>query len=103
MAQTEYDVHSWNEIYQQLFEIVGLELSLKLFDELRGLQINFPTRLISSKNIGAIVLDHYNGTNLKQLAHKLDYSERHLRRLIQLEKEKNSYENARKSIKLRAL
>lgn len=39
-------------------------------------------RLVSSDHIKQVVLNEYDGTNLKELAMFYGYSERHLRRLI---------------------
>lgn len=85
---TEYDVYAWNDIYQQLEKIVGAELTIQLFQEFRGMQINFPMKLLSSEFIGEVTFSEFNGKNLKELSRKFGYSERHLRRLIQAEKEK---------------
>lgn len=39
-------------------------------------------RLVSSDHIKQVVLNEYDGTNLKELAMFYGYSERHLRRLL---------------------
>lgn len=46
-------------------------------------------RLVSSDHIKQVVLNEYDGTNLKELAMFYGYSERHLRRLL-----KDDSENA---------
>lgn len=86
----EYDVYAWNDIYRQLEKIVGAELTIQLFQEFRGMQINFPMKLLSSEFIGEIAFLEFDGKNLKELSRKFGYSERHLRRLIQAEREKEN-------------
>lgn len=76
------DIYSWNTIYRDFAKIIGVESTLEIFENYHGTQINFPMRLVSSDHIKEVVLNEYDGTNLKELAIFYGYSERHLRRLL---------------------
>lgn len=76
------DIYSWNTIYREFAKIIGVESTLEIFENYHGTQINFPMRLVSSDHIKQVVLNEYDGTNLKELAMFYGYSERHLRRLL---------------------
>lgn len=76
------DIYSWNTIYREFAKIIGVESTLKIFENYHRTQINFPMRLVSSDHIKQVVLNEYDGTNLKELAMFYGYSERHLRRLL---------------------
>lgn len=67
------------DIYNQLVDIVGLENTAKLYENLKGQQITFPMRLYKTDYVVKEVKRRYNGKNLKELAREYDYSERHLR------------------------
>lgn len=85
--RTTEETFVWNEPYKQLAKLVGAAETLKIYQEFRGLQVNFPVRLIAGQYIGEIVYAEYDGKNLATLARRYGYSERHLRRLIQKEKQ----------------
>ena len=76
------DIYSWNTIYREFAKLIGVESTLEIFENYHGTQINFPMRLVSSDHIKQVVLNEYDGTNLKELAMFYGYSERHLRRLL---------------------
>lgn len=76
------DIYSWNAVYRDFAKIIGIESTLEIFENYHGTQINFPMRLVSSDYIKQLVLNEYDGTNLKELAMFYGYSERHLRRLL---------------------
>lgn len=81
------DIYSWNTIYREFAKIIGVESTLEIFENYHGTQINFPMRLVSSDHIKQVVLNEYDGTNLKELAMFYGYSERHLRRLLKVDSE----------------
>ena len=70
------------EIYNQLIDIVGLEHTRKIYEYFKGQQITFPMRFYKSEYIGQEVKQQYDGTNLKELARKYGYTERHIRELL---------------------
>ena len=70
------------EIYNQLAEIVGVENTLTLYENLKGQQVTFPMRLYKTDYVAEEVRKRYNGRNIKELAREYNYSERHLRSFL---------------------
>ncbi|WP_125767212.1 Mor transcription activator family protein [Lapidilactobacillus wuchangensis] len=80
--QDDIDVSALHPTYQQLYDLVGKETMLQLYDELKGQQVSFPMRLYDSNKVEQIVQREYNGANLKELTQKYGYSQRWMKRLI---------------------
>jgi Mor family transcriptional regulator len=53
-----------------------------MYENYRGLQVTFPTRLFNSDYVKAKIPQEYDGTNIKQLAKKYGYSEKSVRRIL---------------------
>ena len=62
--------------------MLDIESARKIFEEYRGQQITFPVEFYSKRYIYAQIADEYNGSNIKQLATKYEYSERTIRRIL---------------------
>lgn len=77
-----------NGIYKDMAEVLGIEVILKIYQNYKGLQVTFPTRLLSKEYVIEEVNKEYNGKNLKQLAIKYSYSERWLRKMLKDKKER---------------
>lgn len=77
-----------NGVYKEFAEILGYEVTVLIYNYFKGLQITFPTKLLSREYVKKKVLKEYNGTNLKFLARKFNYSERWLRNILTTEKNK---------------
>lgn len=71
-----------NGIYGELAEMFDEETARHFYEEYRGQQITFPMEFYDKESIYAMIVAEYNGTNIKQLAAKYDYSERSIRRII---------------------
>lgn len=69
-------------IYREIAEILDFNAAYKLFQELRGQQINFPQRFYDSTKVKEIVKVEYTGHNAKELAKKYGYSERRIRQFV---------------------
>ncbi len=78
----EVDISSLHGIYRELAEIIGVELTIAVFNELKGQQITFPSRLYERDYVIEEVKIRYNGANLKELAREFNYTERWIRKLI---------------------
>lgn len=78
----EVDISSLHGIYRELAEIIGVELTIAVFKELKGQQITFPSRLYEKEYVIEEVRIRYNGANLKELAREFNYTERWIRKLI---------------------
>lgn len=73
----------YNGIYSDMVEILGEEITHKIYQYYRGQQVSFPMRLYSKKYTMNYLQKHYNGKNLKELSRQLGYSERWIKQLIQ--------------------
>lgn len=76
------------ETYAQLVELVGEELTEKIYQLYRGQQVSFPMRLYNRDKVAKQVLLEYNGHNIAELTRKYDYSQRWVRQMIQEGKNK---------------
>ena len=88
------EVELYNDIYKEIFELVGLDATLKIYLRFKGQQITYPVRLYNPQMIQQNVIKEYDGTNIAELARKYDYSEKTIRRMIKdsLEEEKSDDE-----------
>lgn len=78
----EKESELYNTVYKEISEIVGLDAALKIYLRFKGQQVNFPVRLYNPQVIQQNVIKEFDGTNVAELAHKYDYSERTIRRMI---------------------
>lgn len=78
------DVDSSNlqGVYKELAEIIGMEATIAVYNELKGQQVTFPTRLYERNYVIEEVNSRYNGVNLKELAKEFNYTERWIRTFI---------------------
>lgn len=74
--------NKYNDVYQEIIDELGLETTLKIYEMFKGLQINFPVRLYNSDYIKGCIMEEYNGSNLKALSRKYDYSQRWIRKIL---------------------
>ena len=71
-----------NTIYKEISEKLGMETAMEIYRMFKGQQVSFPMRLYSPRHIQKIILQEYDGTNVKTLAVKYGYSEKTVRRII---------------------
>ena len=71
-----------NSIYREIAEKLGIDTAMDLYLLFRGQQVTFPMRFVNSEYIRRIIVKEYDGTNIKQLALKYDYSEKTIRRIL---------------------
>lgn len=74
--------NSFNTIYKELADLIGIENTLKLNSIYGGQQISFPKKIISSKYCEEQIRLEYDGNNLKQLSKKYGYTERWIRSIL---------------------
>ena len=55
------EVELYNDIYKEIFEIVGLEATLKIYLRFKGQQVSFSVRLYSPHLIQQSVIKEYGG------------------------------------------
>lgn len=82
---------NYSGIYKDMVEVLGEEITLKIYENYRGQQVTFPMRLYSKSYILEYLNKNYNGKNLKELSRKLGYTYNWLQQVISKEiiREKN--------------
>lgn len=80
------------ESYAQLYDLVGEELTEKIYEMYRGRQISFPMRLYNRDKVAKQIVEEYNGHNLAELTKEYEYSQRWIRQIIQKQREENDQE-----------
>ena len=73
---------SYSGIYKDMVEILGEEITFKIYENYRGQQVTFPMRLYSKNYIVEYLIKNYNGKNLKQLSRQLGYTSNWLQQVI---------------------
>lgn len=71
-----------NSGYKEVCEKLGMEVAVEIYKLFKGQQISFPVRLYNSRYIQTLIVQEYDGTNIKSLATKYGYSEKTVRRII---------------------
>lgn len=93
----EKESELYNTVYKEISEIIGLDATLKIYLRFKGQQVSFPVRLYNPQLIQQNVIKEFDGTNIKTLAKKYDYSEKTIRRMIrdsvELEEDDDTYED----------
>ena len=79
---SKIDCEHMNGIYRDLVDLVGLEGTLQIFTQYRGQQISFPVKLMSRDYVTEQIQSEYDGSNIKMLAVKYNYSERWVRKIV---------------------
>ena len=84
MEETLKSSKTLNGVYETMSEIIGFDNVVKLYENFKGSQINFPTRLFSKEFVLKEALKSYDGTSesINLIATKYSYSERTIRKLL---------------------
>ena len=82
MAMTEHNSEYLNSVYREIGEKLGPDVALEIYQMFKGQQINFPVRFFNPARIQQIIVKEYDGTNVRTLAIKYNYSEKTVRRII---------------------
>ena len=78
-----------NAVYREVSEKMGMDAAMEIYRMFKGQQISFPTRFFNPAKIQQIIVQEYDGTNVRTLAIKYGYSEKTVRRIIRDSIEKN--------------
>ncbi len=70
-----------NGVYETISEIIGFDNAVKLYENFRGNQVNFPQKLFSKEFVLQEASRAYDGTSesINKIATKYNYSERTIR------------------------
>lgn len=90
MAMAEQDSELLNSVYREISEKMGVDAAFELYQIFKGQQICFPVRFYNPARIRRIIVQEYDGKNIRLLATKYDYSEKTIRRIIRDSLEDNS-------------
>lgn len=71
-----------NAVYREVSEKMGMDAAMEIYQMFKGQQISFPTRFFNPAKIQQIIMQEYDGTNVRTLAIKYGYSEKTVRRIV---------------------
>lgn len=78
----EKDSELLNTVYKEIADNLGMDAAMDIYKIFKGQQITFPVRFFNPARIQRIIIQEYDGTNIKALAIKYNYSEKTVRRII---------------------
>lgn len=82
ILMAENDPELLNTVYKEISEKLGMDTAMEVYQMFRGQQISFPVRFFNPERIQKIIVQEYDGTNIRTLAIKYNYSEKTVRRII---------------------
>ena len=82
MAMKEQNAEYLNSVYKEIGEKLGPDVALEIYQMFKGQQICFPVRFFNPARIHRIIIEEYDGTNVRALATKYNYSEKTIRRIV---------------------
>lgn len=71
-----------NHVYREISEKLGMDVAMEIYRMFKGQQISFPIRFFNPTRIQQLIIQEYNGANIRTLAVKYNYSEKTVRRII---------------------
>lgn len=71
-----------NNIYREISNKLGVETAMEIYEMFKGQQISFPVRFLNPTKVQELILEEYDGTNIRALAQKYNYSDKTIRRII---------------------
>ena len=87
---------NYRGIYKDMVEVLGHDITLKVYENYKGQQITFPMRLYSDKYVIDYLNKYYNGKNLKQISRNLGYTYNWLQKVIKKNEIKRTIEREEK-------
>ena len=82
MRMAVNDPELLNAVYKEISEKLGMDTAMSIYQMFKGQQISFPVRFFNPEKIQQIIVQEYDGTNIRTLAIKYNYSEKTVRRII---------------------
>lgn len=82
MRMAENDSRLLNSVYREISENLGMNTAMTIYQMYKGQQISFPTRFFNPAMIQQTIIQEYDGSNVRMLAVKYNYSEKTIRRII---------------------
>lgn len=78
----ELTAEQLNGFYQDIAYDLGVDIAVRMYENYRGMQIVFPTKLLDSNIIKQRIWNDFDGKNYKKIASKYGYSERWVRKIL---------------------
>lgn len=78
----ENDPELLNNVYREISEKLGMDTAMNIYQLFKGQQICFPIRFFNPARIQKCIVQEYDGSNIRTLAIKYNYSEKTVRRII---------------------
>ena len=82
MKMAENDPELLNNVYREISEKLGMDTAMNIYQLFKGQQICFPIRFFNPARIQKCIVQEYDGSNIRTLAIKYNYSEKTVRRII---------------------
>lgn len=82
MRMAVNDPELLNAVYKEISEKLGMDTAMSIYQMFKGQQISFPVRFFNPEKIKQIIVQEYDGDNVRMLAIKYNYSEKSVRRII---------------------
>ncbi len=82
VRMAENDPELLNAVYKEISEKLGMNTAMTIYQMFKGQQISFPTRFFNPAMIQQAIIQEYDGSNIRMLAIKYNYSEKTIRRII---------------------
>ena len=82
MRMAENNPELLNSVYKEIGEKLGMDTAIEIYQLFKGQQISFPVRFFNPSVIQKLIVQEYDGTNVRVLAVKYGYSEKTIRRII---------------------
>ena len=82
MGLAETHTELLNNVYREISEKLGMNIAMEIYRMFKGQQISFPQRFFNPARIQEAIVAEYDGTNIRMLAIKYNYSEKTVRRII---------------------
>ena len=82
MGMAEGRADMLNNVYREISEKLGMDTAMEIYRMYKGQQISFPMRFFNPARIQQAIVEEYDGSNVRMLAIKYNYSEKTVRRII---------------------
>ena len=82
IEMTDHNAEYLNSVYKEISEKLGPDVAFEIYQMFKGQQICFPVRFFNPARIHQIIIEEYDGTNVRVLATKYNYSEKTIRRIV---------------------
>ena len=82
LRMAEMDSELLNSVYKEISEKLGMDAAMEIYQMFKGQQINFPVRFFNPTRIQQMIIEEYDGMNVRTLAIKYNYSEKTIRRIV---------------------